>query len=333
MGGRRTDITIWRANFPLGTTRSIGSVPCPQLFTDLAIMKLVERGDLDLDAPVSDVLTSFKPESDFDEAITLRQLMSHRSGLLREPPVGPLLRRHRAPLLSRPWTHLTRRLWSPRPAASASTQTLASRLVGRVLETATQQPFEAAVTDLVLRPLAMTSSSFSTPVATERVPDAAMWTSFGSRVSRTYVRSGHGASRQPLHLARGSGRVHARTHEARCNRPAGNLPRDAHASVCGTGGLTANPHAPALAWGLPSTSWMGERRIGHGGAIYGFATTQLAVLPERGFRALRSLPQRTSATRWPSRIADSTTLQQLLSSETPPAATRGPFFQRVKSTD
>ncbi|HIF21019.1 MAG TPA: class A beta-lactamase-related serine hydrolase, partial [Gemmatimonadetes bacterium] len=68
------------------TVYRVGSVS--KLFTDIAIMQLVERGELDLDAPVSTYLQDFAPENPFGREITLRQLTSHRSGLVREPPVG-----------------------------------------------------------------------------------------------------------------------------------------------------------------------------------------------------------------------------------------------------
>jgi CubicO group peptidase (beta-lactamase class C family) len=68
------------------TVYRIGSVS--KLFTDIAIMQLVERGELNLDKPVTDYLSDFHPKNPFGTPITLRQLMSHRSGLLREPPVG-----------------------------------------------------------------------------------------------------------------------------------------------------------------------------------------------------------------------------------------------------
>src|ERR1700704_4014935 len=68
------------------TVYRIGSVS--KLFTDIAVMQLVERGELNLDAPVSDYIPDFHPKNPFGTPITLRQLMSHRSGLLREPPVG-----------------------------------------------------------------------------------------------------------------------------------------------------------------------------------------------------------------------------------------------------
>src|SRR5437588_10600106 len=68
------------------TVYRVGSVS--KLFTDLAVMRLVERGALDLDAPVAKYLPDFKPGNPFGKPITLRQMMAHRSGLVREPPVG-----------------------------------------------------------------------------------------------------------------------------------------------------------------------------------------------------------------------------------------------------
>ena len=68
------------------TVYRVGSVS--KLFTDIAIMQLVERGVLDLDAPVNHYLPDFKPANPSGKAITLRHLMAHRSGLVREPPVG-----------------------------------------------------------------------------------------------------------------------------------------------------------------------------------------------------------------------------------------------------
>jgi CubicO group peptidase (beta-lactamase class C family) len=68
------------------TVYRIGSVS--KLFTDIGIMQMVEQGQIDLDAPVQTYLPDFKPANQFSKPITLRQLMSHRSGLLREPGVG-----------------------------------------------------------------------------------------------------------------------------------------------------------------------------------------------------------------------------------------------------
>ncbi len=68
------------------TVFRVGSVS--KLFTDIALMRLVERGRLDLDAPVTRYLPDFHPANPFGGAITLRQLMTHHSGLVRESPAG-----------------------------------------------------------------------------------------------------------------------------------------------------------------------------------------------------------------------------------------------------
>ena len=63
--------TVWAQGFGLADSQSnkpataatvyrIGSVS--KLFTDIAIMQLVERGELNLDAPVSEYLPNFRPE-------------------------------------------------------------------------------------------------------------------------------------------------------------------------------------------------------------------------------------------------------------------------------
>src|SRR5579871_4451731 len=48
------------------TVYRVGSVS--KLFTDLAIMQLVERGAIDLDAPVTKFLPDFKPANPFGKA-------------------------------------------------------------------------------------------------------------------------------------------------------------------------------------------------------------------------------------------------------------------------
>src|SRR5882672_1198997 len=51
------------------TVYRVGSVS--KLFTDIAVMQLVERGALDLDAPVQKILPSFAPKNESGVPITL----------------------------------------------------------------------------------------------------------------------------------------------------------------------------------------------------------------------------------------------------------------------
>src|ERR1700685_2847845 len=68
------------------TVYRIGSVS--KLFTDIGVMQLVEAKKLDLDAPVTQYIPDFAPKNSFGKPITLRQLMPHRAGWVREPSVG-----------------------------------------------------------------------------------------------------------------------------------------------------------------------------------------------------------------------------------------------------
>ncbi|MBI4663488.1 MAG: beta-lactamase family protein [Verrucomicrobia bacterium] len=61
-----------------------------KLFTALAAMQLVEQERLDIDQPITHYDADFRIVIPFENAkpITLRQLMCHRAGMIREAPVG-----------------------------------------------------------------------------------------------------------------------------------------------------------------------------------------------------------------------------------------------------
>jgi CubicO group peptidase (beta-lactamase class C family) len=64
----------------------VGSIS--KLITDIAMMQQMELGVVDLDAPIQNYLPDFSPENPFGTPITLRHLVTHQSGLVREPPSG-----------------------------------------------------------------------------------------------------------------------------------------------------------------------------------------------------------------------------------------------------
>ena len=154
------------------TLYRIGSVS--KLFTDILVMQLVEQGTLDLDAPVNRYLPDFSPGNPFGRPITLRQLMSHHSGLVREPPVGNYFD-VRAPSLE----DTVRSLNSTSLVAAPGTITKYSNagvgVVGRVLEVVTGKRFEQLVEDRILEPLAMTGTALrATPDVRRRLAHAQM---------------------------------------------------------------------------------------------------------------------------------------------------------------
>lgn len=63
---------------PLGSVR--------KWFTAALVLMLVDEGTLSLDAPIASVLSPWK--TPLRDQITLRQLLSHTSGLVRRPPPG-----------------------------------------------------------------------------------------------------------------------------------------------------------------------------------------------------------------------------------------------------
>lgn len=156
------------------TLYRVGSVAEP--FTALALMRLVERGGLDLDAPVTRVLPDFRPAGPPGKPITLRQLLAHRSGLPSEPPRGNLVDPAPPPL-----AEVVRSLdgatlvYDPgtRPKESAAGYAVA----GRLLEVAAGRPFAEAVRAEVLAPMGLGASTFE-PDGMARGPAArgTMWT-------------------------------------------------------------------------------------------------------------------------------------------------------------
>jgi len=258
------------------TVYRVGSVS--KLFTDIAIMQLVERGELDLDAPVSTYLPDFAPENPFGREITLRQLTSHRSGLVREPPVGhyfdptePSLSQTVASLSS------TSLVYPPTERIKYSNAAIAT--VGYVLEVTQGVPFATYVSERVLGPLGMTGSSFAPgPEIVAELAKAYMWGKDGREFAAPTFQLGMSPA----------GSMYA---------PVGDLARFMSAFFAGGRGVNgalltsasvdsmlavqfASPDAvTGYGIGFSLGELEGHRYAGHGGAIYGFST-EVGMLPD-----------------------------------------------------
>ena len=88
LGARASASPTRRRRCPPPPTPSTASAPCRSCSPTSPSCSSSSRAKLDLDAPVTRYLPDFRPRNPFGKPITLRQLMSHRSGLVREPPVG-----------------------------------------------------------------------------------------------------------------------------------------------------------------------------------------------------------------------------------------------------
>jgi CubicO group peptidase (beta-lactamase class C family)/D-alanyl-D-alanine dipeptidase len=258
------------------TVYRVGSVS--KLFTDIAVMQLVEDGELDLDAPVTQYLPDFAPRNTFDTPITLRQLMSHRSGLVREPPVGNYFD-DTEPSLAATVASLNATQLVYEPEARIKYSNAGVGVVGYTLEHTQGIPFAEYVKRAVLEPLGMTESAFEPePDLIDDLATAYMW-AYDGRINEapTFEMGMSPAGSMYSTVVDLGGFLSALF--------AGGVRDDARILDSETLDSMWTPQfaAPDATRGIGLGFSIGtldeHRRIGHGGAIYGFAT-ELAFLPD-----------------------------------------------------
>jgi CubicO group peptidase (beta-lactamase class C family)/D-alanyl-D-alanine dipeptidase len=156
------------------TVYRVGSVS--KLFNDVAVMQLVEHGKINLDAPVTKYLPDFKPENSYDKQPTVRHLMNHQSGLIRESPVGNYFDPDE-PSIADTVASLNQTKLVDEPGAKTKYSNTAVSAAGLIVERLTGKPFAEHVKATLLEPMAMESSDFLLSGApAPHIPDAWMWT-------------------------------------------------------------------------------------------------------------------------------------------------------------
>jgi CubicO group peptidase (beta-lactamase class C family) len=154
-GGRRpSDTTLY----------NVASIS--KVVTAWGVMGLVERGRVDLDAPISRYVTRWRlPPSGADSEVTVRRLLSHTSGLAMPavPWYGPEVSVPPLPdMLSDPAAPLT---LADRPGAAYHYSGGGYALLQLLIEEVSGMSYEAFISDNVFRPLGMAHSTFRTPTA------------------------------------------------------------------------------------------------------------------------------------------------------------------------
>jgi serine beta-lactamase-like protein LACTB len=284
------------------TVYRVGSVS--KLFTDIAVMQLVEKGDLDLDAPVTKYLPDFKPKNQFDKPITLRMLMAHRSGLIREPPVGSYFHDDDPPL-DKMVESLNGIPLVYEPGKKIKYSNAAIATVGYALEKTQKQPFAKYVQEKVLDPLGMKRSAFGPrPDLIKNLAAATMWTYHGREFPAptfelgmapagcTYSTVNDLARFMTVIFAGGKGILKPATLEQMLSE---QFPEQQSKEK-------EKDDGPRYGIGFRIGELDKIKRIGHGGAIYGFAT-DLAFLPTQKLGAV-VVASRDVANPVVSRIAD-----------------------------
>ncbi|MGW2233416.1 serine hydrolase domain-containing protein [Streptomyces sp. NPDC001759] len=249
----------------------LGSVT--KTYTATAIMRLVEAGRVDLDAPVRRYVPELRlPDEDSAARITILNLLNHTAGLdtrmVFDSGDGD-------DALAREVAKMAEVALIGPVGGRASYSQLGYNLLGRVIENVTGQTYEAAVASLVLEQVGLANSVFSA----------------GQAITRRFA-VGHNLSEGTLKVARtwkgtrgnnpGGGLASSVSDQlrwARFHLGGGDLARRMQEPTAELHGSTLGD-AVGIAWFLRDVD--GVRTVGHGGSANGqFA--DLLLVPERDF--------------------------------------------------
>lgn len=280
------DRILWAKGFgrvdPADSTRRVTAetpfrvASVSKLFTDIALMQRVERGRFHLDSAVSAYAPGFAPEVAGARGPTLRELLQHRSGLVREPPVGHYFD-PTEPSLAATVASLNATALVYPPGTVTKYSNAAIALAGLLIERESGLPFAEVMRRDVLAPTGMVGASFAPDAAhLARRARGTMWTLDGRSFAAPTFALGLGPaselSASMIDLAQ-----FLRLLFAGGRGPGGRVLEDATLRAMWDTGAGAAVGLFGLGFALDSLD--GVRRVGHGGWHYGFAT-ELAALPD-----------------------------------------------------
>ena len=145
-----------------------------------AVLALVEAGDIDLDADVNSMLTSWRlPDSEHTATapVTVRHLLSHTAGISVPGFPGYAEGEHVPSVLDvldgRNGSHTPEVRSFAQPGTVMQYSGGGSTIVQQLVSDVTQRAFADVVHDLVLAPCGMTDSAYDQPISPGRRPRAA----------------------------------------------------------------------------------------------------------------------------------------------------------------
>ncbi|MEB3280267.1 MAG: serine hydrolase domain-containing protein [Lyngbya sp.] len=144
-----------------------------KLFTDTAVMQLYERGSVQLDVDVNQYLKTFQIDSDFEEPVTLANLMTQTDGtsqrllgIAANSPEKMLPLEEFLPQRMPPF------VWPPGELYTYSNTGIS--LAGYIVEKVSGVPFTEYIDQNILQPLSMQNSSFQQPLPENLASDLAV---------------------------------------------------------------------------------------------------------------------------------------------------------------
>jgi CubicO group peptidase (beta-lactamase class C family)/D-alanyl-D-alanine dipeptidase len=275
--------TVWTRGFGLArvsdslpasarTIYRVGSVT--KLFTALGVMQEVEQGRLDLDAPVSRYLPDFAPTNQWNSAITLRQLLTHHAGIVREPPVGNYFDPRPATLAATVQSlNQTALVFQPGKSSPTKYSNAGVSVAGMVLEATGKKPYEQIITERLLQPIGMAHSSFDPVRDQANLATGTMWTTDGRRFDAPTFSLGIAPAANLYSTAEDLARFLS---FLLARGQVGDTPLVRESTLL----QMWQPQFERGPFGLgfDVSPFDGQPHVGHGGAIYGFAT-EFHVLP------------------------------------------------------
>ncbi|OZQ59713.1 hypothetical protein CA600_29450 [Paenibacillus sp. VTT E-133280] len=129
-------------------------------FVATAIMQLVERGKVDLDSPITHYLPYFKMEDERFRILSIRQLMSHTSGMPDEEDYGWDRPEYDEQSLERYVKGVYRHKLLSEPGDNFAYSNIGYEILGDMIAKVSGMSFEEYMKNNILTPIGMRSSSF-----------------------------------------------------------------------------------------------------------------------------------------------------------------------------
>ncbi len=143
------------------TVFELGS--CSKAFTALAILKLESQGKLDLNDKVSSLIPGFRQQFGEDQVqITLKQALFHTSGISWQT-LSNIAPKNSDAALQLTIESIYDVPLNRMPGSAYEYATINYDILGRVIEVVTGRTYEAYITEEILKPLKMHSSSVGIP--------------------------------------------------------------------------------------------------------------------------------------------------------------------------
>lgn len=262
-GGATGDVTAQ-------TPMSIGSVA--KSFTAFAVLQLVDRGDVDLDDPITDYLPGFSIRSADPSAITVRMLLSHTSGLPN-------------PLITEPTGSLRDDVADiadldadAQPGTTYGYSNLNYRTLARLVEVESGQGFDTYLHDEVFAPLGMEDTTSVISVDGQVGLDSGQVTAYGTALPLPELATDIGGSGGVISTAEDMGawlamQQRGGTASDGTRLLSRKLVDESHAK---------QPNAGTYALGWQHTSTADPARIGHDGALTRYSARE-DLVPSTGY--------------------------------------------------